>query len=128
MLAERRRPLRDRPSPRALKFYHRVAIAEIDRPLMLAQVPHVHANVVEEAEISLMERKRVVSVNTVLGQQLPVGPRTVRLLARDDFHPDFRLVRDQIEILSRAGQIVVETVSRWSEAGEDEAAIAVDLR
>jgi hypothetical protein len=50
------------------------------------------------------------------------------LLARDDFHSDFRLVRDQVEILSRAGKIVVETVSRGIEAGEDEAAIAVDLR
>src|SRR5260370_16855552 len=75
-----------------------------------------------------MGRQRVVSVDTVLDQQLPVGPRTVRLLARDDFHPDFRLVRDQVEIFSRAGQIVVETVSCWIEAGEDEAAIAVDLR
>src|SRR5260370_32848140 len=75
-----------------------------------------------------MERHRVVGVETVFGQQLPVGPRTVRLLARDDFHPDFRLVRDQIEILSRAGKIVVETVSRGIEADEDEAAIAVDLR
>jgi len=75
-----------------------------------------------------MERKRVVSVNTVFGQQLPVGPRTVRLLARDDFHPDFRLVRDQIEIFSSASQIIVETVSRGIEAGEDEAAIAVNLR
>src|SRR5260370_16427740 len=56
MLSERRRPLRDRPSPRALIFHDRVAIAEIDGPLMLAKVPHVHANVVEEAEISLMER------------------------------------------------------------------------
>jgi hypothetical protein len=75
-----------------------------------------------------MEGKSVVSVETVLGQQLPVGPRTVRLLAPDDFHPDFRLVGDQVEILSRAGKIVVETVSRGIEAGEDEAAIAVDLR
>src|SRR5260370_9364870 len=74
-----------------------------------------------------MERNRVVCVETVFSQQLPVGPRTVRLLARDDFHPDFRLVRDQIEILSRAGKIVVETVSRGIETGEDEAAIAVDL-
>src|ERR1700737_2460694 len=75
-----------------------------------------------------MERKRVVSVNTVLGQQLPVGPRTVRLLARHDFHPEFRLVRDQVEIFSRAGQIVVETFSTGIEAGEDEAPIAVNLR
>src|SRR5258708_17739142 len=75
-----------------------------------------------------MERKSVVSVETVLRQQLPVGPCTVRLLARDDFHSDFRLIRDQIEIFSSASQIIVETVSRGIEAGEDEAAIAVDLR
>src|ERR1700682_1123730 len=80
ILAERRRPLRDRPSPRDLKFQDRVAIAEIDSPLMLAEVPHVHANVVQEPEISLMERERVVSVNTVLGQQLPGGPRAVSVL------------------------------------------------
>jgi hypothetical protein len=36
MFAERRRPLRDRPSPRALIFHDRVAIAEIERPLMRA--------------------------------------------------------------------------------------------
>jgi hypothetical protein len=67
MLAERGRPLRDRSSPRDLKFYRRVSIAEIDRPLMRAEVPHVHASVVEEAEISLMERHRVVPVDAVLG-------------------------------------------------------------
>src|SRR6266404_7218250 len=75
-----------------------------------------------------MERHRVVCVDAVFGQQLPVGPRTVRLLTRHDFHPEFRLVRDQVEIFSRAGEIVVETVSRGIETGEDEAAIAVDLR
>src|SRR5580704_13988589 len=128
MLAEWRRPLRDRPSPRDLKFYDRVTIAEIDRSLMLAEVPHVHAEVLEEAEISLMDRHRVVPVDAVLGHQLPVGPRTVRLLARHYFHPDFRLVDDQVEVFSRAGQIVVETVSRGIETGEDEAAIAVNLR
>ena len=128
MLTERGRPLRDRPSPGELKLYDRVTIAEIERSLMRAEVFHVHARVFEEAEISLMDRQRMVSIDAVLGHQLPVGPRTVRLLARHDFHSDFRLVGDQVEIFSCAGQIVVEIVSRGIETGEDEAAIAIDLR
>jgi hypothetical protein len=50
------------------------------------------------------------------------------LLARHDFHSEFRLVHDQVEIFSRAGQIFVETVSRRIETGEDETAISLDQR
>src|ERR1700680_2852394 len=60
-----------RPSPRDLEFQDRVAIAEINRPLMLAEALHFNADVVEVAEISLMEGKSVVSVETILRQQLP---------------------------------------------------------
>jgi hypothetical protein len=50
------------------------------------------------------------------------------LLARYDFHSEFRLVHDQVEIFSSAGQIVVETVSRRIETGEDKTAISLDPR
>ena len=57
----------------------------------------------------------MIAVVTILDQQLPVGAGTISLLSRDDLHPHFRLIGYQVEILARAGQIVVEAFSRGIE-------------
>src|ERR1700688_3815890 len=96
MLSERRNPMCDRPSPRALILEHRMAIAQIDRLLSRRRgntgTPHVDADISQKGEITLMRWQAMIAVVTILDQQFPVGAGTICLLTGDDLHAYFGLI------------------------------------
>src|SRR2546426_9884207 len=129
-LAEHRRPLRDRPSRQRLGLDERVTIAQgfSDAAAAAPDPFGVHSGLDEELEVPLMSRARMIPIDAVLDQKLPVGAHAVSLGARNDLQAALGLVAHQIEAFFRAGEIRDQRLDRRREAHEDEITIDVDPR
>ena len=75
-----------------------------------------------------MRRHRVVAVDTVLGQQLPVGADRVLLPALDDRHARSAVAGDQVQDFLGAGQVIAERHHARVKADEAETRMAVEAR
>src|SRR5260221_596 len=70
-----------------------------------------------------MSRHRMVAVDAVLGQQLPVGADRIFLAAGDDRHAGIGLVADDVEILFGVAKVLFERNDVRIEGNEVEVAI-----
>ena len=96
-----RAPTSNRPAPDPVVFLHRMTVTEdkgrpAERGLNAAGVD---PQAVDVFEVRLVSRPDVVSIKTVLDQQLPVGLDRVSIGTGDDPHAFFGLVDDKIQIL-----------------------------
>ncbi len=75
-----------------------MAIAEGEAPPgpTVRQKALIHPGIVQKVHVTLVRNRRVIAIDAVFHQQLPIGAHTVGLRAADDLHTDFRLVADQI--------------------------------
>src|SRR5687767_15876047 len=73
-----------------------------------------------------MQRRGVIAVDAVLGEELPVRAARVALRAADDTHLALeRLVGDEVEVLLRAREVRLEIGRALVEAHEMEIAVAL---
>ena len=126
VFAPHRDPLRHRTPPRRLVFKHRVSITEITRFSFQGHRRQPAIGCLQIVEVSGMRGERVIAVDRVFGQKLPVGAHRIFLRAADDGHAGLRLVSDDIEIFLYRTEIGVERLGIPVEA--DEAEVAIDLK
>ena len=84
----------------------------------------IHQNI----EVARMRRHRMIAVDAVLGQQLPIGADRIFLAACHDRHATLGLIADDVEILPGVTEILVERNDVCIEGNEIEVAIAFVAR
>jgi len=128
--AKARHPACYRAAKGRCKFDGSMAISQVECFLMRAvQAPaEVGAGVGQERKVPLMCGQAMISVDTVLDQQLPVGLHAVFLGAVDDLQVAVRLVDDQVEVFARPGQVIGQVRDMRVEAGEHEPAVGLRPR
>ena len=126
---EARHPVRDRPSPRCQVLDDGVTVAEIDGTVDRRAVAGADGTRRGEIfHVAHVRDLRVIPVVAVLDEELPVRLNAVALRAADDLHADVGLIGDQVEVLLRAGEVVVQRDAQRIEIHEVEAAIALQTR
>ena len=70
----------------------------------------------------------MVAIKAVFDQQFPVGLDGVFLAPADHFQPGFRLVRDQVKVLNRTGQIFEQRHSRDVKTHKPQAPVLLQAR
>ena len=100
-------------------------LAEIARRSLERDLGKAAGGRLQVIQVGRMGRQRVVAVDAVFRQQLPVGTHRVFLRAADDRHLGFGLVADHIEIFLDRAEIIGEALDVPVEADEIEIAIAL---
>src|SRR5262249_54798734 len=80
------------------------------------------------AQVAPVRRIKMVDVDGVFHEQLPVRAHGIFVGARQDRVPAFVLVEDHVEIGTRAGEIVLQALLIAAEADEEPAAIILHAR
>lgn len=75
-----------------------------------------------------MRGERVIAVDRVLGEQLPVGAHGIFLRAADDSHAHLGLIGDDVEIVLHRAEVAVEGLGIFVEADEAEVAESLESR
>ncbi len=106
-----------------------MTIAEIQGLLRLPRIATGDSTTLPQiAKITLMRGKCMVAVDAIFDQQLPVGANAIRLRSFHYFHPNFRLIAYQVQILFGAGEVFIQILGRRIEADKDKSAIAIHSR
>ena len=103
-------------------------VAEIVAEAAARARTHVVGRIHQDIEVARMRRHRVVAVDAVLGQQLPVGADRVFLAAADDRHAGVGLVADHVEIFLGVAEVIRQRNDVRIEGDEIEVAVAFIAR
>ncbi len=118
--------MRHRTAPRRLVLENGVALAEIARRTFEGNLSKRAGRRFQIIQIGRVRRQRVVTIDAVFRQKLPVGTHRIFLRAADDRHSGLGLVANHVEIFFDRAQVVREAFDVLVEADEIKITIAIE--